>query len=859
MILKKLYTCLLALLIVAMSVVNINADEDTIYGIVSFEGVNEYTSVYNGDTSFDAGYGYDAAYLYTEDGNVYFKISGDIGYISEDEVEVIPYDETNDRVSKYVTRNGILYHNIKTSIDNDYYTYSLAIDDKPDYLEDNATYYSYDGKYFYTSFNEMIDDYLSDTSESAVNNDNPYYNYYLYLPVRSYTNITLEETEDYFYNTLKIDGKLTSYSDLSNDGANDVVNKSQYYGEFASFFAYEEIYGTNAMRLLAESINESSYGKSYESYTNNNVYTSAAYDSDEERENGRFNNIDTSIYSHAKYFLSRAYANNKYDDYKGSELGNKKSGVTSYYSSDVYNGEKVASYYYQLDSSLGYKDKNAYRIGIIGNADTITVYKNVEESEILFTTDNQHDYPLIILEDQDDVYKVQVDPSFNTDYLYDPESSVGYIDGEVFDYFIGNNEIKENNYYDIDFEFWDGALHGEGYLSLKIKEGKTPVMVNPYLDGYELMNYDTELEPATVDKEYEAVYAEINSVEISSKAKKESLDESHLDISGGMLKINYDGYPSKEISFSTNYLKGVEDGKLILDYNIFEVSQYANILEEAEDNIEELDEIISSNIDSYLSDGSYDLDALKKAKNMLQTMDYNLSFDEIRILDSIFMNETRDSVNYSFEKFDHDISVSGLALAMKEPGILRILKPFKDTYFIRIGNVSSKNSDISNGVASAYGFEEVMSLKLNIQFNLRSATLNSPIVVSLKIDDKDDYNIYTVYHVGSDGNVIKCLTSQSDNYIQFITDEAGDYFVYKKPGFNDYSFSDYYENLNINTADADNHLLFINGSILFAIGVIGAAVIVVHIMLNRKQEKIWKDYKKSWQPVVSPQDEKPKN
>lgn len=835
----------------------IKADEseysDDFYGVVLFDGNVKYTSIYNGETSFDSGFGKDAAFLYIEDDQVYFKVSGDIGYISIDEVEIVAFNELNTRISAYYVKDGILYHNIKTNFDNNYYTYSLAIDDAPDYLENDAMYYSYDGIYFYTSFNEMIDDYREGTCDSSINNNNPYYNYYQFLPVRSYTNIKLEEIEDYFYKTLKIKGKLNSYSDLSKDGANDVVNRSQYYEEFKSFYTYEEIYGTNAMRLLAESINESSFGKSYNSYIKNNVYSFSAYDTNDERENDRYNNIDTSIYSHAKYFLSHAYANNMYDDYKGSFLGNKASGVSASYSSDLFNAEKVASFYYQIDSNIGYKDKNAYTLGVIENLDTLDIFEE-ENGEVLFSLNNLHNYTVILLEETDEYYKIQVDPSFNEDYMYDPEKSIGYIEKDAIDYLVGSDEIKENKYTSIHYDFGKGELHYLEDVSFKIKEGNEPIMVYPELEGYDAISFSLQEE-----NYYVTDYAEIRKVEIGSKAKEKSEYGEPYNLTGGTLKITYGNFSTKTIEFNTNYLKEVEEDKFVFEYAGFSLKQNINISYGLATNSEEIDEIIKENIDSYKNDGTYNISQLKRVKENIKELGYELSIDEIRTLDEIFLEDSREDVNYSFEKFDYDISVSGLALNMKEPGILKIFKPFKDTYFTRIGDVSSSNKSLANSVAKAYGFKEVSSLKLSIQFNLRTAKLETPIVVSIKIDDKKDNSIYTVYHVDRNGDVSKCLTAQSDDYIRFVTNEDGDYFIYQKDGFNDFDLPNYYENINIYNADADNHLLFINGSMLFAIGIVGAAIIVVHIMLNKRQEKIWKDYKKSWQPVASPQEEKLKN
>lgn len=852
---NKLFTMFVIFFLVLENVVNLKADEEISdnYKVVIFDGLVEYTSLYNGKTSFDSNFGKDAAFLYEEDGNVYFKVSGDIGYIEAFKVEVKSIEEIKENVSAYFVKDGILYHNIKTNFNNNFYTYSLPLDDAPDYLKEGNKYYSYDGKYFYSKYSDMIDDYLEEDSMKAINYENPYYNYYEFLPLRSYTNITLEDLKTYLYDELKIKGKLNSYSDLSKDGANDVVNRSQYYEELESFFAYEEIYGTNAIRLLVESINESSYGKSYDSYTKNNVYSSAAYDSNKERELERFDNIDTSIYSHAKYYLSRAFGNNKYDYYKGSSLGNKVTGSGFSYSSDLYGGEKVVSNYYIIDSYFGLKDKNAYSIGIIENVNNLNIYD--EDLNVEYKLNNIKDFSVILLSENEDYYKIQLDPSLNSDYTYDPEECVAYILKDEVDLIIGSKDIKEKEYKEVHYDFGEGTLHYTNDITIKVPKDKNPVMVLPKLDGYEALGFiETDN-----SNSFKTKYEKIKKVEIYNKAKEKSEYGEAFNITGGSIKVTYGGLNSKIIEYNTNIVKDTEDNRFEIEYNGFNLTQNINLSYDLISSKEIISEIIERNIDSYKENGTYNIDELKKVKEDIKELGYELSFDEIRLLDEIFLNDSRSNVNYSFEKFDHDISVSGLSLALREPGLLKIFKPFKDTYFTRVGNVSSSNEKISNGVAKAYGLNEVTSLKLSIQFNLRTADLESPVVVSIKIDDKKDSSIYTVYHVDQYGDVIKCLTSQSDDYIQFLCKESGDYFVYQKDGFNDYDFDNYYENINIYNADADNHLLFINGSLLFAIGVFGAAIIVVHIILNKKQEKIWRDYKKYWQPAVSPQEEKLKN
>ena len=78
-------------------------------------------------------YGADAAYLDTSrDGErVYFKLSGDIGYTSIDNVTLHPHEELNVSLSVYTIKDGKLFHNIKTQLKEDFFSYTLAYDDAP--------------------------------------------------------------------------------------------------------------------------------------------------------------------------------------------------------------------------------------------------------------------------------------------------------------------------------------------------------------------------------------------------------------------------------------------------------------------------------------------------------------------------------------------------------------------------------------------------------------------------------------------------------------------------------------------------------------------------------------------------------
>ena len=69
-------------------------------------------------------------------------------------------------------------------------------------------YYNYDGKYFYTSLELLIDDLQNNTHKNAVNVNEPYYNYYYYLPMRSKTSFTVDQINTYISNNSAYNSKL---------------------------------------------------------------------------------------------------------------------------------------------------------------------------------------------------------------------------------------------------------------------------------------------------------------------------------------------------------------------------------------------------------------------------------------------------------------------------------------------------------------------------------------------------------------------------------------------------------------------------------------------------------------------------
>ncbi len=292
------------------------------------------------------------------------KMSGAIGWINSllslngstyTGYDVVPLVSVKSPSYYYVTDDGILVHRLSKKITaNNCYSTSMALGKAPSYLEskdkngNTIKYYSYDGNYFYTSIEDMTNDYREESVKRA-SNKVPYYNYYMYLPVRSKTNISSDTFDKY----------LESRNYTSKD-------KSALYGEGLTFIDAQNKYGVNAVISFTTAIGESGWGTSDLAKTKNNLFGHNAYDSSVMDSASGYKTVADGIYRHAYYYINAGFVETKdgIDRYHGAHLGNKGSGINVKYASDPYWGEKIASQYCFLDNFADNVDYNKYTIGI---------------------------------------------------------------------------------------------------------------------------------------------------------------------------------------------------------------------------------------------------------------------------------------------------------------------------------------------------------------------------------------------------------------------------------------------------------------------------------------------------------------
>ncbi len=840
------------------------------YGIVEFR-VNEgcslsldYTSDIRGDKgNINGCYGIDALYLgsSSDDSTVYFAISGDEGRIRRDSVILHPFEELGVRTSVYSVSGGSLHHDIKTQLSSDYYSGSIILDKAPDYLQEGRSYYSYDGHYFYEDFFLMSDDYRDSVRENSVNAEEPYYNYYQYLSHRTMTNYEYSEIEEYFTDVLQFDKRLNSYSDQSWDNANDSVNRSQYAGELKSFFQYQDLYGSNALMMLSLSINESAYGKSLRAYTRNNLFGHAAYDSDEERYASRYNSVEASVYSHAKYYISDSYSNSRKSTYNGSFFGNKVSGMNVQYSPDPYWGEKAAMNYHRLDSTLSSKDQNAFCIGIIEKIVRLPVYEDEDLNRILYTMRGKAQFAFVILEDLGEVYKVQIDRSGRDDYIYDFETCVGYVEKDVFDYMLNEDKIRENEYVKISFDPDGGHFHKLEEMTLMVKKGSMPAVNDPQKDGYVFTSFDKEISPAKEDTVYKAQYRKINEVLLEEGFDNTIETGKYLDLSGAKLRVIYEDGEEELVEIDTDmitsYDRNIPGRKDIsINYQGFSIPYSVVVSNNLSSLREGLENKIAKNITSYQENGSHSASDLLAIKKDLGKVDHIYSFEEIRLLEKMLLEDEKFRLH--IEDNCLSLSVSGLALAADDLNAEKE-KFLPDTYYLRASEADEEAKERLEKVSAGYGFTPEKAFKLALYKNRDEITIDKPVIIQVRLDPEDADRTISVYYLDQYNDVRKCRTTRTKNYVQFMSSGLGNYLVLSLDSANSYDIADTEERFSAANDYLDTHAYFYEGMIFAGIVLAGTLLSVIYCLIDYKRKKTWKDFKRSLRNGDTVPAEKQKN
>lgn len=357
------------------------------------------TTTYNEYDTGNIGYlygksGADAAYLGMEDGKVKFMISGVIGLVDASAVQVVNMSSVAS-YSNYYANGTNLIHNVCTNMTSSQYGATINVGPQPSYLRTGVTYYSYDGHYFYTDYDQMISDYVANTRVNSINEGSPYYNYYQYLPLRSTTVYSANE----LFNM--INAKTSTSSKLYNTGS--------------TFVSYQNTYGVNALLMASVAAVESGWGTSGIAKSKNNLFGLNAVDSSPGESANYYSSVTQCIKEFAEIYMSKRYLRAGYTYYNGGFLGNKASGINVRYASDPYWGEKIAAVAWSLDATNGGGDQCRYTIGIKDTYAYDHTNLNVRQeattaSTVLYQTGNCSHYAFIIWGESNNFYQVQSDP-----------------------------------------------------------------------------------------------------------------------------------------------------------------------------------------------------------------------------------------------------------------------------------------------------------------------------------------------------------------------------------------------------------------------------------------------------------------
>ena len=359
-----------------------------------------YTEYLTGEKGYTCGaYGADAAYLGTENGKVKFMLGGVVGLVDSSEVEVLSLSQV-ESWSYYKVSNGRLYHYICTDMTTPGTASTLNNGTAPSYLKAGTEYYSYDGHYFYTNYNTMLKDYQNNVRTNSVNPNNPFYNYYQYLPLRSKTT----------YGTSQLNSIISA-----NTSSSSVMRNIGSYLTTA-----QNTYGVNAIITASVAANESAWGQSNISKTKNNLFGLNAVDSSPGTSANTYGSVQACINDFANGWMSRGYLDPDDWRYYGAFLGDKASGINVKYASDPYWGEKAASIARILDADGGSIDENRYTIGIKDPIATDHYQYNLRQnantsSAVPYQTGTASNYSFIILDKtaENGFYKVQSDGVLN--------------------------------------------------------------------------------------------------------------------------------------------------------------------------------------------------------------------------------------------------------------------------------------------------------------------------------------------------------------------------------------------------------------------------------------------------------------
>lgn len=458
-----------------MALVDLSVHSGTLNFYTTKETADAYTYMSNSSTYG----GTDGAFIEAAYSNLRqifmakVKIANFTGWVAVDNYEIVPITWVKSSSSYTVTEDSIR-HNYVTKVQESYNGNSgSTIGPKPDMLS-TGTYYSYDGHFFYKDRKTMLKDYKNNTHNNAINKDNEYYNYYMYLSNHTRTNYSSQNIDEYIRNNMGYYREV--FGNAASSGASRLYGKGQF------FYYAQEKHGVNAVLSLSLSRNETGNGRSNLSINKNNGFGLNAVDSSPTNSADWYATFTESILGYASHWITQRYADVTQWHYFGPQFGNKGIGMNVKYASDPYWSEKMAANYYSLDKSKGLQDYNYYQLGVLKQGSVIARSDAKNSAKEVYKFPEAEDAVVIVGEKEGDV--VNGDATW-----YELVSDLNLDDNY--------NEQADGKDYN-----WNKTVYVPATYIKKINKGKngyvSPNSVTKYQDSeyeYDLYVEDTTLKP----------------------------------------------------------------------------------------------------------------------------------------------------------------------------------------------------------------------------------------------------------------------------------------------------------------------------------------------------------------------------
>ena len=436
----------------------VNPEQLTYYNTSPDLTGRQYTYMQNHSVYRDG----DGAFLGTGWSSTYYKwtarvrIADFTGWIPQEAYEIVPCTWIKSH-SYYVVTNDSITHYLVTKIQDGFpSSYGHTIGPKPEQLSP-GWYYSYDGHYFYSKMEDLMDDYKNNTYAHSVNANNPYYNYYQYLSNHTKTNYSSVNIDEYIRNNMGIKKDVVGNTATS--------GTSKLYGMGTFFYNAQQTKGINALLSFSLARNESGNGTSWISVNKNNGFGLGAVDSNAAGGAEKYPTFNYGINYLADHWLTYGFIHPRDGRYFGPQYGNKYIGMNVKYASDAYWSETMAAYYYAFDKAYGLQDYNFYQLGVVNQPTDAYIYPEVYRPYFRYQYPEAEDAVVIVGEinaggelwykvvsdlnlDDNLNEKSSGDYNWNNSYVYVKASNVKKINQAKSGYKTPNNayEYADTNY-----------------------------------------------------------------------------------------------------------------------------------------------------------------------------------------------------------------------------------------------------------------------------------------------------------------------------------------------------------------------------------------------------------------------------